>query len=408
MGRVVRAAGAAGLLAVWLVCAPSTWADDGDTSGFSRWKAEFRSKAIQASISPSLYDRAMQGVTLDPKVIQADRNQPEFTRPVWEYLDSAVSEQRVQNGLRQMRDRDSLLRGLKADYSVSPEAVVAIWGLESAYGQNMGSFSLVRSLATLAYDGRRPRFGEEQLIAALRIVQAGDMPLSHLKGSWAGGIGHTQFIPTTYLHYAVDGDGDGHRNLRDSVPDALASTASYLRHSGWRANQPWGYAVRLPVGFDLCQVDTAYRKPVQQWTALGVRLANGSALTGPVLDEASILLPAGAGGPVFLVFDNFRTILKYNNSTSYALAVGMLADRLAGQAAPHYAWPRQALPLRRTERIELQELLAMRGFDPGTADGVIGANTRQAMRSYQKSRGLPCDAFPSRILLKSLRENPVR
>ncbi len=374
---------------------------------FEEWRDQLRSDAINAGISAALFDRAFANVTLDPAVVAADSSQPEFTRPVWEYLDGAVSARRIANGQAQYAQQQATLSRIEQRYGVQAETLVAIWGMESAYGNNIGSNSVIRSLATLAYEGRRAAFWREQLIAALQILQHGDIQPERLVGSWAGAMGQTQFMPTTYNQHAVDFDGDGRRDLWYSSADALASAAHYLQQSGWQLGKPWGFEVRLPQGFDYALADPEQRKTVAEWTRLGVMPASGPAVAPTLAGEsATLLLPAGHRGPAFLLLSNFRSILKYNNSTSYALAVGLLSDGIRGANAGVIAdWPRDDKQLGRSERIELQELLATHGFEPGTADGIIGANTRKAVRAYQQQLGLPADGYPDHSLLNRLRGN---
>ncbi|MFV3306430.1 lytic murein transglycosylase [Pseudomonas sp. NY15181] len=382
--------------------APGTPSATQQTQSFAQWRDAFRAQALAAGVSAQTFDTAFAGIEPDDAVIAADRSQPEFTRPVWQYLESAVSPARVRNGQDRLLQNADALQRIDSTYGVDREAVVAIWGMESNFGQQMGSKNVIRSLATLAYEGRRPDFGRDQLIAALQILQHGDVPASNMIGSWAGAMGQTQFIPTTYNRYAVDFDGDGRRDIWGSPTDALASTANYLGTSGWRRGQSWGFEVLLPQGFDYAQADMDIRKPVGEWQRLGVQPANSNPPGDPQA-SASLLLPAGYRGPAFLVTDNFRAILKYNNSTSYALAVGLLADSLKGGGQLVGHWPVEDTPLARAERIELQQLLTTHGYQPGTADGIIGANTRQAVRAYQKSIGLPADGYPTLELLTRLR-----
>lgn len=373
------------------------------TQSFAQWRDGFRAQALAAGISPQTFDQAFEGIEPDDSVVTADRSQPEFTRPVWQYLESAVSPARVRNGQDRLLQNAEVLQRIDTAYGVDREAVVAIWGMESNFGQQMGSKNVIRSLATLAYEGRRPDFGRDQLIAALRIIQHGDVPAGNMIGSWAGAMGQTQFIPTTYNQYAVDFDGDGRRDIWGSSPDALASTANYLKTSGWQRGQSWGFEVRLPPGFDYSQADMDIRKPMSEWLRQGIKVAGGNLPSDPQAN-VSLLLPAGYRGPAFLVTDNFRAILKYNNSTSYALAVGLLADSFKGGGKLVANWPEEDIPLSRSERIELQQLLVQRGYQPGTADGIIGANTRKAIRAFQQSIGSPADGYPTPSLLELLRQ----
>jgi membrane-bound lytic murein transglycosylase B len=383
---------------------PSAPAEEPVQQSFEEWRDSFRKEALQAGISQQVFDKAFAGVTPDPSIITADRSQPEFTRPVWQYLDGALSSQRVSGGRNLLDQHQATLNDIEARYGVDRNTLVAIWGLESSYGQIMGDKGVIRSLATLAHEGRRPGFAKSQLLAALEILQHGDVRADQLRGSWAGAMGQTQFIPTTYNTHAVDFDGDGRRDIWTSSADALASAAHYLQASGWKAEQPWGFEVSLPEGFDYALADSAIRKPLGEWRQLGL----SGLPSGTVADDASasLLLPAGYRGPAFLVLDNFRAILRYNNSSSYALAIGLLSERFDGAGNIRSSWPKGEQPLSRSERLELQERLANQGFDPGTADGIIGANTRNAIRGFQQQLGWPADGHPTQELLGRLRAEP--
>ncbi|MCF3194665.1 lytic murein transglycosylase [Pseudomonas bubulae] len=368
---------------------------------FSEWQADFRTQALKAGINPQVFDNAFAGITPDMSVIKADRSQPEFSRPVWEYLDGALSPLRVRNGQRLLEQNAELLSRIEQRYGVDRQALVSVWGMESNFGSFQGNKSVIRSLATLAYEGRRPEFAQSQLIAALKIIQEGDISPDKMLGSWAGAMGQTQFIPTTYETHAVDFDGDGRRDIWNSSADALASTAHYLQSSGWKQGQPWGFEVTLPAGFDYALADGAVKKSVAEWQQLGVKVPANAADSQQL--NATLLLPAGYRGPAFLVLDNFRAILRYNNSSSYALAVGLLSQRFNGGGTILADWPKDDRPLSRSERVELQMLLSQRNYDAGNADGIIGANTRKAIRSAQQAMGWPADGYPSHKLLESLR-----
>ncbi|HBC02180.1 lytic murein transglycosylase [Stutzerimonas kunmingensis] len=366
---------------------------------FSQWREQFRAEALAAGISAATFDQAFAGVQPDPAVIEADRSQPEFTRPVWQYLEGAISPQRVRSGRRLLSEHATTLDQIEARYGVDRETLVAVWGLESSFGQIMGDKSVIRSLATLAHEGRRPAFAKSQLIAALEILQHGDVAPQRMRGSWAGAMGQTQFIPTTYNTHAVDFDGDGKRDIWNSSADALASAAHYLQASGWKQGKAWGFEVELPEGFDYALADTEIRKPLAEWRSLGLRNLPGDQEEA----SASLLLPAGHRGPAFLIMDNFRAILRYNNSSAYALAIGLLAENFQGKGEVAGSWPRGEQPLSRSERLELQERLVAQGFDPGTPDGIIGANTRKAIRGFQQRLGWPADGHPTQELLGRLR-----
>lgn len=381
---------------------PMSRAASPQPASFTAWRAQFRPRALGAGIRPEVFDAAFAGVGLNAEVIRLDSRQAEFTKPIWEYLDDAASPDRVATGRAERARLARTLDVIESRFGVDKEVVLAIWGMESNFGGYRGSIPVVESLSTLAYEGRRRSFAEEQLIAALRILQAGDAAPSQMVGSWAGAMGHTQFIPTSFLSYAVDFTGDGRRDVwSDDPTDALASAANYLARSGWTLNQPWGIEVRLPAGFSYATADQANRRPVADWRARGVTRVDGSAL--PDYGRAAIIAPAGARGPAFAVFDNFFVIKRYNNATSYAMGVGHLGDRIAGGGPFAGAWPRGERELSRTEKSEMQQRLTARGFDTGGTDGVIGPNTIQAIRAFQQSQGLTPDGFASAALLARLR-----
>ncbi len=373
-------------------------------AGFDSWRTGFRARALKAGISAATFDAAFDGVTPDPKVIERDAHQPEFTRPIWEYLDGAVSETRINNGREMLARHKELLSRVEDRYGVPARVIVAIWGLESSYGAIMGSYDVIRSLATLAYQGDRRRFGERELLAALRIVEAGDKSRDDLKGSWAGAMGHTQFIPSTFEAHAVDFDGDGRRDLWSSLADVFASTANYLQKSDWKKDEKWGREVKLPKGFDYAQAHEKVMLPLSHWRELGLKTMSGALV--PVVGDmkGAVFLPAGHAGPAFLIYENFNAILAYNYATSYALAIGHLSDRIAGAPGLSGAWPREERLLSRTERKELQTLLNQQGYTAGPVDGVIGARTRDAVRAFQADYNLPADGFASSGFLERLRE----
>ena len=380
--------------------------ESNELRSFSQWRSDFRQRALAAGIRPSLFDEAFRDLQPDAAVLKADQSQPEFSRPVWAYLEGALSPQRQATGRVMLNRHAAVLQQIEARYGVDRHILVAIWGLESNYGSNMGDRSVIRSLATLAHQGRRSEFAQTQLLAALEILQRGDTTVGSMTGSWAGAMGQTQFIPTTYNDYAVDFDGNGKRDIWHTEADALASAANYLRASNWQSGAPWGMEVRLPEGFDYAQADMSIRKPISEWQALGLTDARGQALGSHLQEAATLVLPAGYRGPAFLVMNNFRSILRYNNSTSYALAISLLAERFQGRGQIVANWPTDDDPLSRSERVELQEQLQAQGFEPGAADGIIGANTRQAIRRLQIALGWPADGYPDRQLLKALRNRP--
>lgn len=381
---------------------------EGNQQGLDAWVEGFRGRALAVGISLAAFQEGMAGVTFLPKVVERDRRQDEFTKAIWDYLDKAVSEDRIALGKRALRDQAAVLDRIEATYGVDRQAVVAIWGLESSYGAVRGDIPTISALATLAYDGRRGAFFEGELTEALRILQGGHVAPGAMLGSWAGAMGHTQFMPSSWAKLAVDFDGDGKRNIwSDDPADALASTAAYLAKAGWKKGAPWGREVRLPEGFDYLLAGPRTQKPLAYWAGLGVTDAAGGALAGE--DWASLLLPAGAGGPAFLIFDNFAAIETYNLADSYVIAVGHLADRLAGGGPFLAPWPRDLRVLDYFERIELQERLTTAGFDTLGADAKMGPRTLAAIRGYQVKSGLLPDGYPSLPLLERLRsEQPVR
>ena len=373
------------------------------TQTFAQWVERFWPVAKAVGITRETYDKAFKGMTPDPKVIEAASFQPEYVKPIGEYIDRVVSDKRIATGKQMLEQNKDLLDGIEKRYGVDRTILVAIWGVESNYGTQPGDMNVIRSLATLAYYNIKAAFARQQLIVALKIVQHGDIPVDQMNGSWAGAMGHTQFIPTTYQKFAVDYDGDGKRNIWSDVPDALASTASYLRHAGWQPGQTWGYEVTLPKGFNVKRVSDKTLKPVGDWQKLGFTRANGEPFPHPG-DKASLLAPAGANGPVFLVLNNFQSIMHYNVAISYALGVGHLSDRLKGYGPFVHPWPTDENHLALDQRIELQKLLVAKGLLVGDADGVIGPATLEAVKSFQRSKGLPVDGFPSRTILELLRK----
>ncbi|MEM9637451.1 MAG: lytic murein transglycosylase [Pseudomonadota bacterium] len=370
--------------------------------GFERWISGFERRARAQGIRAATLQAAFRGVQYDPDVIRRDRNQSEFTKTIWEYLDSAASDTRIRNGKAALRKHRRKLDAIEARYGVEKEVVVAVWGLESAYGEYRGTNNIIQSLATLAYDGRRGAFFEEQLIAALKILQNGDTSPRNMTGSWAGAMGHTQFIPTSYLAYAVDFTGDGRRDIwADDPSDALASTAAYLKRFGWVKGQPWGVEVKLPRGFNYAQASRRITKTPGQWAQLGVVDMNGRAV--PNYGKASILLPAGGQGAAFMIFKNFSVIERYNTADAYVIGVGHLSDRIKGGPAIKASWPRGDRALTFAERKEMQQRLTRAGFSTQGIDGRIGPKTIEAVRAYQRSQGLVQDGYASLSLLKRLR-----
>jgi membrane-bound lytic murein transglycosylase B len=370
---------------------------------FGQWIERFWPVARSAGITRTTYDRAFKGMTPDPKVIEAANFQPEYKKPIGEYVDRVVSEKRIAAGKEKLAENKALLDILEQRYGVDRTILIAIWGVESNYGTQPGDMNVIRSLATLAYYNTKARFARQQLITALKILQRGDITVEAMNGSWAGAMGHTQFIPTTYQAYAVDYDGDGKRNIWNDVPDALASTASYLKHSNWRAGETWGYEVTLPRGLNPKKYSERTLKTLADWQKLGITRVNGEPFPRPG-DKAGLFAPAATAGPAFLVLNNFRSILRYNNATSYALGVGHLSDRLKGYGPFVKSWPTDENHLSFDQRVELQKLLMAKGLLVGDADGVIGPATLEAVKTFQRGKGMPVDGFPSRTILEMLRK----
>ncbi|MBN2740963.1 MAG: lytic murein transglycosylase [Rhodobacteraceae bacterium] len=376
--------------------------DPATEARFEAWLRGFKARALANGISEATWNRAMADVRYNPRVIERDRYQSEFTKSIWDYLDSAVSPERVATGKQMLRQYGPQLNAIEKKYGVDKEVVVAIWGMESRYGAYRGTTAIIPALATLAYDGRRGEFFAKQLIAALKIIQSGDVDERHMTGSWAGAMGHTQFIPTSYEVYAVDFTGDGKRDIWSNDPtDALASTAAYLARSGWSKGQPWGVEVTLPSGFNYGLTGKGTKKSPAEWAAMGVRSATGGSIAnyGP----ASILVPAGAKGPAFMIFGNFRAISRYNAADSYVIGVGHLSDRIKGKGPFVQDWPRTGKPLSAPQKIELQERLTAAGYDTDGTDGKIGPNTAKAIVAYQKAKGLAPDGYATLELLQTLR-----
>ena len=370
--------------------------------GFDAWVAAFRPRALAKGIPAATFDSAYRGAGFLPGVIARDRNQTEFTRSLEDYLAIAASDERVTLGRQKLREYGPVLARIESRFGVEPRIVAAIWGLESFFGTRRGDVPVISALSTLAYEGRRGAFFEGQLIAALRILQNGDVTPERMTGSWAGAMGHTQFIPTSYLAYAVDLNGDGRRDIwSDDPTDALASTASYLARSGWTRGQPWGVEVVLPPGFDLALTGRGSSRATGAWTALGVRDVSGRAV--PDHGPASILAPGGRTGPAFMIFRNFTVLTRYNNAENYVIGVGYLSDRLGGAPPLTAVFGPDANGMTLADRQALQRRLTAAGYDTQGSDGVIGPNTRAAISAYQQKVGLAVTGEPSAALLARLR-----
>ncbi len=368
----------------------------GPNAGWDAWVEGFKGRAAGRGISQGTLDAAFRGAGFIPEVVEKDRNQTEFTRTLEDYLNIAASDERVSLGRQKFAEYGGTLRAIESRYGVEGHVVAAVWGLESFFGTRRGNVPVISALSTLAYDGRRGEFFEGQLVAALKILQAGDVSPGGMTGRWAGALGHTQFIPTSYLAYAVDFTGDGRRDIWGEDPtDALASTAAYFARSGWTRGLPWGMEVTLPGGFDAGLLGRGKGKSADEWQGLGVRAADGRALAG-----GSIIAGGNRRGGLM---QNFATILRYNNAQNYAIGVGHLSDRLLGRGEIRATFGPDAAGMTKTDRQELQRLLTAKGFDTGGSDGVIGAKTKAAISAYEASVGLPVTGEPSLALLQRLR-----
>jgi membrane-bound lytic murein transglycosylase B len=370
---------------------------------FDAWLEGVKRDAAAAGISEPTIEAALTGVQPIERVLELDRRQPEFTRTFWAYLDKSVSPARIERGRQLLARHRGLLEQVRGRYNVQPRYLVAFWGLESDFGKHTGDFSVIGALATLAYDERRSAFFRTQLLDALHILDAGHIAPGNMRGSWAGAMGQLQFIPSTFTAYSVDFDGDSRRDIWTSLPDVFASAANYLASIGWRGDEIWGREVRLPAEFDWELAALKTRKPIAEWRRLGVRRSDGGKLPAADLSGA-IVLPAGHKGPAFLVYGNFNTIMTWNRSLLYAIAIGHLSDRLAGKGPLRAVKPAQEAPLSRAQVEEMQALLAGLGFDPGEPDGVVGSKTRAALRAFQRQAKLAPDGYPTPELLSGLRQ----
>jgi len=399
--RLAGLIAAAGLSMMLAVPASPAFAD----AGFRNWVASFRATAVSSGVSGAVYDRAFRGINdPDPEVIEKARTQPEFKAPAWDYFDNRVHDESIANGRAMAAKWKPWLDRIEKRYGVDRYTLLAIWSMESNYGEILKRpdvmRNVVRSLATLGYaDRKRAKFARTQLIAALKILQTGDIDESHLQGSWAGAMGHTQFIPTSYQAYAVDMDGNGRRDIWNSVPDALATAANLLRKNGWQSGRTWGYEVVLPEGRKF----PAGRLSLAKWQELGVVRANGKPFKS-TSEKAELKLPGGRDGPAFLVIKNFSVIKRYNNADKYAFAVGLLADEIAGYGGLVQDWNRPFTKLSFEERQELQQRLSQHGLYDGKFDGKIGSGSKAAIMAFQAKVGLTQDGYPSMEVLKWLRK----
>jgi len=396
-GVIFGSAAAAGSLAE----APAGGEGAAGETYFTSWMSDFYPRALAAGIPRAVAERELAGLAPDPRVEALDARQPEFAKPVGDYVRGVVTDDRIAMG-RTKRRAIARLDAIERAYGVPRDILIAVWAMESGFGAIQGDFDVVRSLATLAAQGRRRAWAEGELIAALRILAGGEVSRARLEGSWAGAMGQTQLLPSTYLASAVDGDGDGRRDIWGSAPDALASAAHLLAKGGWRPGEDWAREVILPPGFDYGLAEET-KQPAPWWRARGAKRADGAAWTGPdAAAPAVLLLPSGAAGPAFLALPNHFVIRTYNNSTAYALAVGLLADRFAGGGPLRTPWPHET-PLSLTDRMDAQAALIRLGFNPGAPDGVVGVSTRSALRAWQASRRLLADGYLSPEMVARLR-----
>lgn len=369
-------------------------------ASFSSCVAGLKQAAVQAGVSPAVAAQALNIAKPDEKVLRLSKVQPEFKTPIWDYLGFLVDEQRVNDGRAMMRKYDNVLRAAEQRFGVDRHVIAAVWGVETDFGREAGDNFLPHALATLACEGgRRTEFWRGELIAALKLVDRGDLPLNTLYGSWAGAFGQTQFIPSTYQRLAIDFDGDGRRDLVNSVADALGSTANYLKRGGWRTGDSWMIEVKAPRGYS-GPTGRKNRASLSSWGQRGIVRADGRPLSGGA--QAGLLLPAGPNGPGFLVFPNFDAIYSYNQAESYALAISHLADRLAGYPGLRTPWPTDDPGLSRAERLQLQKLLLAQGYDIGAADGKIGPVSRAAIADAEKRLGMEPTGRAGRKIYQAL------
>lgn len=363
--------------------------------------AQLRAANAREGVSGATFDRALAGVEPDMSLLELLDRQPEFRTAIWDYVAPLVDDERVDDGRRAMAAYPNALAAAEQRFGVDRHVIAAIWGVESNYGRNMGRRPLIQSLSTLSCFGRRQTFFRGELNATLRILERGEIPQEQLVGSWAGAFGQTQFIPSTYQRIAIDFDGDGRRDIVGSVVDAIGSTANYLARSNWAAGEPWGYEVRLPANFPASRVGRRDKRSLQDWSSMGVRRIDGSALSGP--GRAGLIAPAGTNGPAWLVFRNFDAIFSYNQAESYALAIALLSDRLAGRPILQTPWPTDDPPLSREQRRELQQRLLALGYDIGEVDGILGSKTRAAVQDIQRRTGEEATGRAGLRLLQRLR-----
>ena len=369
---------------------------------FQRWLVDFKNQAVQAGISPQTLSQAFADVHLNQKVLELDRRQPEFTSTFFEYFNRAVSDQRIESGIKNLKKHRQLLHEVTNKYGVPERILVAFWGMETNYGSYTGNVPIIESLATLSYDPRRRNFFSKQLINALQIIDLGHVSPQQMKGSWAGAMGQCQFMPSNYLKYAVDGDGDGKINLWDSLPDALYSAGNFLEQLGWQKEQSWGREVHLPARFDYALADGKTARSLKEWQTFGIKQANGRSLSTQIEMPAILLLASDFRGPAFLVYENFKVIKRWNNSDKYAIGVGRLADRIVGKPLLTKSQPEDDRGLSTAQMQQIQTLLNAMGYEVGEADGIAGSRTKKALRDFQIKNQLAADGYPSIRMLNLL------
>ena len=381
--------------------AMSQQAISADASNFKQCIASLGARALERGIPQAIYQRETRDLEADMKILELMDRQPEFTKAVWDYIDQLVAERRINQGREMFTQNRAIFQRIEQTYGVDPYVVAAIWGIESNFGASAGDRDVIRSTATLACIGRRQEYFRAEFLAAIEIVARDDIQRARFKGSWAGAFGQTQFMPTTFKRLAVDFNGDGRRDLVDTVADALASTANNLSKNGWQRGVSWGYEVKLPRNFNYSLANRSVKKSAQEWASLGVRRVRDQALPNT---QGYILAPAGARGPAFLMTQNFQVILRYNPADAYALAIGHLADRIRGGGPFESDWPRGEQVLSRAERVELQERLSALGLYTGALDGKLDEQTRAALAAYQRRTGISPDAFATVAVLERLRQ----
>lgn len=373
---------------------------------FKECISQLKPQAIASGVKDEVYEKYTKDLVADHSLIEKQNYQPEFSTPIWDYLSGLVDKERIDQGKEQLKYHEQTLKKIEDTYGVPPEVVVAVWGVESNFGTNLGKYSLIQSLSTLSCEGRRQNYFKGEFFATLRILQSGDLTENQLRGSWAGAFGQTQFMPSTYEKLAVDFDGDGRRDLVSNKADALASTANYLKQAGWQKGLPWGFEVNVPSNFIFDNESRRNKKPLSEWFTRGVTRAKGGSLIQGNLSNstpAGLFMPAGKEGPKFLVFSNFDAIYRYNAAESYALAIAYLSDQISGGYKIVAAWPTDDPGVSRNERIEIQRYLISKGYDIGAADGLLGVKTREAISKEQEKMGLKVTGHAGQIFLNKIR-----